>query len=118
MHQCPFIRNVRIVRNALPFLLENRNFPVSYAIEELLLKKLGIRFLGNMGIIDGETLSLTFFADAVSKLLNKDVHKYMDKPVELEDELLDMGGTLDTTYTAERNVITNFRLHDYEPGNI
>ena len=84
----------------------------------IVTKNLGIGFLGNMGIINGETLPLTFFADAVSEFLNKDVHKYMGKPVEFDDELLDMDGTIDIPYTAVSNVITNFRLHDDEPGNI
>ena len=42
MHQYP---HVATVRNALLFLLENRNFLVRHAIEELLLKNLGLGFL-------------------------------------------------------------------------
>ena len=66
----------------------------------------------------GETLCLIFFGDAVSEFLNKDVHTYRNKPLELEDELLDMDGTIDITYTAGRNIITKFRLRDDEQENI
>ena len=48
---------------------------------------------------------------------HKDVHNYMDKPVEFEDELLGMDGTVDITYTPVRNVITNFRLHYDKPDD-
>ena len=49
---------------------------------------------------------------------HKDIHNYMDKPVEFEDELLDMDGTVDITYDTVCNVITNFRLHDDKPDDI
>ena len=104
MHQYLIIRHVRIVRNALPFLLENRNFPVSHALEDLLLKNLGLGFL--------QTWALSIM------MKHKDVHNYMDKPVEFEDELLDMDGTVDITYNTVCNVITNFRLHYDKPDDI
>ena len=104
MHQCPIIRHVRIVRNALPFLLENRNFPVSHTLEELSLKNLGLGFF--------QTWALSIM------MKHKDVHNYIDKPVEFEDEWLDMDGTVDITYTPVRNVITNFRLHYDKPDDI
>ena len=57
-----------------------------------------------MDIVDnGETLSLTFFAGAVPEFLNENVHTYMGKPVELEDELIDMDRSINTTYTAGCN---------------
>ena len=75
--------------------------------------KLGIEFLGNMNVKNnGETLSLIFFADAAPKSLNGNIHTYIEKPVELEDELFDMDGPIDITYTAGRKVITKFVLHD------
>ena len=51
---------------------------------------------------NGETLSLIFFADTAPKSLNGNIHTYIEKPVELEDELFDIG----------RKVITKFVLHD------
>ena len=54
-----------------------------------------------MGVIDdGETLSLTFFADEVSFFLNKDIHTCMDKLVELEDKILDIDSTYDKIQTT------------------
>ena len=58
------------LRNALPFLK---------LLLKSVTKKLGTGFLGNMDVIEnGQTLSLTFFADAVSEFLNKDVQSWMN----------------------------------------
>ena len=90
-----------------------QNFSCESYHGRIFTNKLGIEFLGNTNVKNsGERLSLIFFADAAPKSLNGNINTYIKKPVELEDELFNMDGTIDITYTAGRKFITKFVLHD------